>query len=305
MSVSALSPSRALGGVSGLLQVVSLLGLVLLLLKVAQLYLRRQWLLKALHHFPSPPSHWFYGHKRERNTQGPVFTGCGAQEPLYCSTTLDYMKMVRGEQAHIAYRYLKPWIGTGLLLLEGQTWFQHWRMLTPAFHYDTLKPFVGLMADSDKWEKLVSQDSHLEIFGHVSLMTLGTIMKCAFSHEGSIRTDRSMIALPESSALTGNHCSGTDAVIKERKIHLQKEGELEKVRSRRHLDFLDILLFARVSVGRRGLSLWAEAHRKGRPCTLALPPQMENGSSLSDKDLHVEVDTFMFKGHDTTASGIS
>ena len=60
---------------------------------------------------------------------------------------------------------------------------------------------------------------------------------------------------PESSALAGNHCSGTDAVIKERKAHLQKEGELEKVRSRRHLDFLDILLFARVSVGRRGLSL--------------------------------------------------
>ena len=65
MSVSALSPSRALGGVSGLLPVVLLLGLVLVLLTAAQLYLRRQWLLKALHHFPSPPSHWFYGHKRE------------------------------------------------------------------------------------------------------------------------------------------------------------------------------------------------------------------------------------------------
>ena len=52
-------------------------------------------------------------------------------------------------------------------------------------------------------------------------------------------------------------------MIKERKAHLQKEGELEKVRSRRHLDFLDILLFARVSVAKRSLSLWAEAHRKG------------------------------------------
>ncbi|XP_022422652.1 cytochrome P450 4A4-like isoform X1 [Delphinapterus leucas] len=131
--------------------------------------------------------------------------------------------------------------GKGLLVLEGQTWFQHRRMLTPAFHYDILKPYVGLMADSvrvmlasirhslqsdafrtyseteltttgwdrgvpwqqlgsticseDKWEELVSPDSHLEVLGHVSLMTLDTIMKCAFSHQGSIQTDRSVTTL--------------------------------------------------------------------------------------------------------------
>uniref|UniRef100_A0A9L0KHA5 Uncharacterized protein n=1 Tax=Equus asinus TaxID=9793 RepID=A0A9L0KHA5_EQUAS len=46
--------------------------------------------------------------------------------------------------------------GYGLLLLNGQTWFQHGRMLTPAFHYNILKPYVGLMADSVR-VMLVSQ----------------------------------------------------------------------------------------------------------------------------------------------------
>lgn len=65
MSVSVLSITGPLGSVSGLLQVASLLGLALLLLKAAQLYLRRQRLLKAVQEFPSPPSHWLFGHKQE------------------------------------------------------------------------------------------------------------------------------------------------------------------------------------------------------------------------------------------------
>ena len=71
---------------------------------------------------------------------------------------------------------------------------------------------------------------------------------------------------PESSALAGNHCSGTDAVIKERKACLKKEGELEKVRSRRHLDFLDILLFARVSCGQERPEPLCRSTQEGQTC---------------------------------------
>nr|XP_054949275.1 cytochrome P450 4A22 isoform X2 [Pan paniscus] len=299
MSVSVLSPSRLLGGVSGILQVTSLLILLLLLIKAAQLYLHRQWLLKALQQFPCPPSHWLFGHIQEfqhdqelQRIQERVKTfpsacpywiwGGKVRVQLYDP---DYMKVILGRsdpKSHGSYRFLAPWIGYGLLLLNGKTWFQHRRMLTPAFHYDILKPYVGLMADSvrvmlDKWEELLGQDSPLEVFQHVSLMTLDTIMKCAFSHQGSIQVD----SLTSAGSWTHRACQlahqHTDQVIQLRKAQLQKEGELEKIKRKRHLDFLDILLLAK----------------------------MENGSILSDKDLRAEVDTFMFEGHDTTASGIS
>ncbi|KAL1776853.1 Cytochrome P450, family 4, subfamily a, polypeptide 12a [Sigmodon hispidus] len=329
MSVSALSPIGFPSSISGFLQVASVFSLLLLLFKAVQFYLHRQWLLRATQQFPSPPSHWFFGHKVDKDqelqdilTRIKIFpSAC----PLWIWGTKlrvqvydpDYMKMILGRsdpKAHGSYRFLSPWIGYGLLLLNGETWFQHRRMLTPAFHYDILKPYVKIMADSvhtmlDKWEQTAGQNSTLEIFQYISLMTLDIIMKCAFSHEGSVQLDRKyqpyIQAVEDLNHLffsrvrnlfhqndtiysvtsNGRQANGacqlahdhTDQVIKSRKAQLQDEEELDKVKKKRRLDFLDILLFART----------------------------ENGSNLSDKDLRAEVDTFMFAGHDTTASGIS
>ncbi|KAK7814434.1 hypothetical protein U0070_008802 [Myodes glareolus] len=330
MSVSALSLTRFAGSISGFLQVVSVLGLLLLLLKAVQFYQHRQWLLKAFQQFPSPPFHWFFGHKQfESDKELQVimktmenfpsafprwFWGSQAYLVVYDP---DYMKVILGRsdpKAHGTYRLLVPWIGYGLLLLNGRPWFQHRRMLTPAFHYDILKPYVKTMADSvrlmlDKWEELAAQDSSIEVFQHISLMTLDTVMKCAFSHKGSVQVDGNyktyiqaiadlnnlfysrvrnifhqndtIYSLSSNGRLADRACqlahNHTDGVIKLRKDQLQDEGELEKVKKKRRLDFLDILLFART----------------------------ENGDSLSDKDIRAEVDTFMFEGHDTTASGLS
>ncbi|KAG3283090.1 cytochrome P450 4A11-like [Ictidomys tridecemlineatus] len=267
MSISTLSLTRFPGSISGLLQVASLLSLLLLLFKAAQFLLHRQWLLKALQQFPCAFPQWLWGSKVRVLVYDP-----------------EYMKAILGRsdpKSHNTYRIVAPWIGYGLLLLNGETWFQHRRMLTPAFHYDILKPYVGIMADSvrvmlDKWEQLIGQNS-LEIFQHVSLMTLDTIMKCAFSHQGSVQQERNsksyiqavgdmnylffsrvrnvfhqndtIYRLTSDGRLFHHACQlaheHTDQVIRQRKAQLQNERELEKIRKKRHLDFLDILLCAK------------------------------------------------------------
>uniref|UniRef100_A0A8D2CR65 Cytochrome P450 4A11 n=1 Tax=Sciurus vulgaris TaxID=55149 RepID=A0A8D2CR65_SCIVU len=208
MSISALSLTRRLGGISGFLQLASLLGLLLLLFKAVHFLLHRQWLLKALQQFPSPPSHWFFGHKIPKDQElKHTLTWVGDKVRILVYDP-DYLKVILGRsdpKAPSTYRCLAPWIGYGLLLLNGQKWFQHRQMLTPAFHYDILKTYMGIMADSvrvmlDKWEQLIGQDSLLEIFQHVSLMTLDTIMKCAFKYQSSIQLDRLVDQAEEGSA---------------------------------------------------------------------------------------------------------
>ncbi|XP_033008102.1 cytochrome P450 4A2-like [Lacerta agilis] len=308
--------------------------LIYVLIKSTQLYFKRQGLLKTLESFPGPPSHWLYGnvhqitsHAEEMNIMqnwAEKFPYAfprwfGGFIPAVVITHPDYAKTLfsrNDPKAKEMYERLVPWIGRGLLILNGPKWHQHRRLLTPAFHYDILKPYVAQIADSvkvmlDKWEKLIAEDptKSLEMFDHVSLMTLDSIMKCAFSYKSSCQTERELdyyvsavhdmtllVFQRVTSALLQNQliysctpsgwrfkeaCSlahhHTEKVIAERKKSLKNERELEKIQKKRHLDFLDILLCAKD----------------------------ENGVGLSDEDLRAEVDTFMFAGHDTTASGIS
>ncbi|XP_063794999.1 cytochrome P450 4A4-like [Pseudophryne corroboree] len=324
-------PALLVYGVSELCHWAAWLCLLYLLYKASKLFLTWRELIAAFRPFQGPPRHWLYGNAHEFHGDGKdleVITGYAEQYPyayplwlgnFFASLTIchpDYAKAILSRQdpkENFGYYFITPWIGKGLLVLSGQKWFQHRRLITPAFHYDVLKPYVRLMSDCtntmlDKWEKLVPKQKPVELFHYVSLMTLDSIMKCAFSYESDCQNDSEsayikavydlsyladyrFCCLPYHNdiifhlsphgfrfrrALKTAH-QHTDTVIKERKQSLKDYTELEKIQQKRHLDFLDILLCAKD----------------------------ENGQGLSDEDLRAEVDTFMFEGHDTTASGIS
>ena len=210
------------------------------------------------------------------------------------------------------YRFLKPWLGDGLLIAGGAKWARNRRLLTPAFHFDILKPYVevynrsadALIANLNRYAE---QEKHFEVFQEISKCTLDIILKCAFSYAKDVQklgeSDPYITATNAIAAASAQrfrrpylypdiiwnlssigrtfnkncdyvHSVAEDIIAKRRQT---LESGQEVLQNRKYLDFLDILLTAKD----------------------------ENGVGLSPLEIRNEVDTFLFEGHDTTASAVS
>nr|CDP98748.1 Bm2409, isoform c [Brugia malayi] len=81
------------------------------------------------------------------------------------------------------YGFLSGWIGQGLLISEPKKWRSRRKLLTPTFHYDILKDFVGVY---NKHGQTLLQKFHAlcgnqynDIFHMISLCTLDIICEAA------------------------------------------------------------------------------------------------------------------------------
>ncbi|KAK2497021.1 hypothetical protein MC885_017022 [Smutsia gigantea] len=317
--------SFRLYAVSALL--LSLLFLVFrLLLKFLSLCWHFYNTCRRLSCFPQPPRrNWLLGHlgmylpnetglqdekKVLDNIHHVILVWMGPILPLLVLVHPDYIKPVVSASAAIApkddlfYGFLKPWLGDGLLLSKGDKWSRHRRLLTPAFHFDILKPYMKIFNKCTdimhaKWRHLAEGSVvSLDMFEHVSLMTLDGLQKCMSDYISAI-IELSALVVRRQYRVHHHldfiyYCSAdgrrfrqacdtvhrfTTEVIQERRRALCQLGVEAwlKAKQGKTLDFIDVLLLAKD----------------------------EDGKELSDEDIRAEADTFMFEGHDTTSSGLS
>ncbi|XP_051912900.1 cytochrome P450 4F3 [Hippocampus zosterae] len=228
----------------------------------------------------------------------------------------DYVKPLLTAHATITvkdefiYGHLRPWLGESLLISNGEAWYRRRRLLTPAFHFDILKNYIARFNTSadtmhDKWRHLVAEGSTtVEIFDHVTLMTLDSLLKCAFSYSSNCQESSSEYA----SAIV----ELSDQIIARRQNILHHWDWIywktqEGKRFKRALNIVHSFT-SKVVQKRRTLlnqtDFTSTSQRKKDFVDIVLLSKDEDGRGLTDDQIAAEANTFMFAGHDTTASAI-
>ncbi|XP_021340201.1 cytochrome P450 4A6-like, partial [Mizuhopecten yessoensis] len=202
LSSAALTPGNIVGTL--VLGVASYI-----LYEVVRFLLHVRYASNTYRDLPGPEgSHWLYGHlqqlpktSHERLEYGLKIT---RQFPRYfrfwmgprANILLNHPETIKmilktAEPKPIGfggfYRHALPWLGPGLLIAGGKQWARSRRLLTPAFHFDVLRPYMDIYNEAA--EELLNnigvcagKGESFETFGVVSACSLDIILRCAFSY---------------------------------------------------------------------------------------------------------------------------
>uniref|UniRef100_UPI0037E94A42 cytochrome P450 4F3 n=1 Tax=Semicossyphus pulcher TaxID=241346 RepID=UPI0037E94A42 len=322
---------------TGLCWVLSLVGAGLIAVAAVltvKLLVRHAWYTHRLSCFSKPPTNsWLLGHLGQMQSTEEGLLQVDELVQTYkhsCSWFLgpfyhlvrvfhpDYVKPLLMAPASITvkdeliYGHLRPWLGQSLLISCREDWYRRRRLLTPAFHFDILKNYVSTFNIStntmhDKWRRLVAEGStDVEMFDHVTLMTLDSLLKCAFSYNSNCQqsTSEYVSAIVELS----------DLIIDRRQKILHhwdwiywktRQGkQFKKALHIVHSFTREVVQKRRALISQQRATQTDPPQRRKDFVDIILLSKDEDGQGLTNEEIEAEANTFMFAGHDTTASAI-
>ena len=260
---------------------------------------------------PGPRGHWLVGSLREvRANRLAFFRRCfdeygdaasfrmANRRAILLSHPDDIERVLVTEnrrfEKNFALRLLRPLLGNGLILAEGDAWLRQRRLIQPAFSKQQIESYAPAMVEATKsavasWQGGDVRNIHsemmqltMDIAGRTLLgvNTAGQFQRVRECLEGVMQDFLARFG----SALPMPFWLPTPGNLRLRRHIRRLDGILQELIEQRR---------ASSSAGGDFLSLLIRARDEG------------DGSGLSDKQLRDEVMTMFLAGHDTTANALA
>ncbi|XP_037546350.1 cytochrome P450 4V2 [Nematolebias whitei] len=213
-----------------------------------------------------------------------------------------------------AYKFLHPWLGTGLLTSTGQKWRQRRKILTPTFHFSILTDFLQVMNEQaeilvEKLEKKTGTGP-FNCFSDITLCALDIICETAMGkkiHAQSDSESEYVKCVYRMSDIV-SHRQRTPWFWPDFMYYIFGQGkEHDKTLKVLHSFTQKVIRERSENMSYSEADIDSDQGQKKRQAFLdmLLKTTDEDGNRLSYQDIQEEVDTFMFEGHDTTAAAMN
>jgi cytochrome P450 len=257
-----------------------------------------------------PPGVWPLGNLREiRRDMLAFFTRCRNEfgdvarmqfgpRTVYLLSSPELIEDVlvtrnRSFRKHYAFRFLRPLLGDGLLISEGETWLRQRRLMQPAFGRESLARYGGIMvADAEKMLQGWSDGQPRDIYHDMTQLTLRIAAKTLMD-----------IDIGQQLEDVGR---GQDVAMDDFRRRFQSPLPLplwlptpKNLRMRAALRRLDAVIHGIIRQRRDSNEF------RGDLLSILMRAQDEDGSRMTDRQLRDETMTLLLAGHETTANALS
>ncbi|KAF1514401.1 Cytochrome P450 4V2, partial [Eudyptula albosignata] len=236
----------------------------------------------------------------------------------------DSVEVILSSSKHIEksylYKFLQPWLGTGLLTSTGDKWRSRRKMITPTFHFAILTDFLEVMNEQggillEKLEKHVDKEP-FDVFLDITLCALDIICETAMGKNVGAQKNKDseyVRAIYRMSDLIQQR-QKSPWLWPDLVYMLFKEGREHERNLKILHNFTDTVIAEKAAELENAKQTkhdtdgnCEESGPKKRKAFLdmLLSATDDEGNKLSYRDIREEVDTFMFEGHDTTAAAMN
>ncbi|XP_071488181.1 cytochrome P450 4C1-like [Diadema antillarum] len=232
-----------------------------------------------------------------------------------------HMEAILNNSRHMdkgfGYDFVKPWLGLGLLLSSGKKWFHRRKMLTPAFHFSILQNFMAVYNEqsiilAEKLDAFADRSDLVNIFPLVTYSALDVICDTAMGKHINAQGDsdseyvRAVQGMAETTLMRFKSLLlWYDPIFRLTEVGARQRRYLEILHGTTKSVIQERLNQAVKPRDSRNGDEGAVAGKKKRLAFLDLLIQMHrNDPNFTLQDIQEEVDTFMFAGHDTTATAM-